>query len=578
MNRSTIKSIITSGFPYALTLYSIALVSFVSIVSIAQTPQAGSQSDLTSRVDQIFTRWDRPDSPGCILGVIKDGKLIYKKGYGMANLEYDIPITPATVFHIGSASNQFTAMSILLLAKQEKLSLDDDIRKYLTELPAYQAAITIRQLIYHTSGVRDRIDLLTLAGRDFNQVYREDDIIELLARQKDLNFKPGARQILSSSDYVLLAAIIKKVSGRSLRQFANENIFNPLGMTNTGFQDEDVMIIKNRASEYISNNEGGFQLKPSNVRPAGDGGLYTTVEDLLLWDQNFYQNKLGEPELINQFLIPGTLNDGEKINYASGLTIDKYKGLRTISIGGAFQGNIAELLQFPDQKFTVICLFNFDRFPPNFIARQVADIYLADEFKKQVAEGGKSGEVKSIQMSEKEFKDKTGTYLDPVNRRFWTLEIEEGKLAVSATNGMRFRIRPVSATEFREFEVPVRIDVRFENRSEGERPMMHLAINQQKPSVFEPVKLVTPTSTELADYVGEYYSDDLQATYRVAVETDKLVVTARHQPKFVLSPAIKDEFQFRNYDFEFTRDGQNKVNGFLLDTGPSINIRFVRSR
>jgi len=579
MNRSAFNSNFTSKALLAFTLFSITLAPFAPFASFAQTPPANAQSDITSRVDQIFARWDRPDSPGCVLGVIKDGKLIYKKGYGMANLEHDIPISPATVFNIGSASNQFTAMSILLLANQGKLSLDDDIRKYLPELPAYQDTITIRHLIYHTSGIRDRIDILRLAGRDFDQVYREDDIIELLARQKELNFKPGARQLFSSSGYVLLASIVKKVSGRSLRQFANENIFTQLGMTNTGFQDEDVMIIKNRATDYLyNNNVGGFEMKKSNVEPVGDGGLLTTVEDLLLWDQNFYQNKLSGQELINQFLTTGTLNDGEKINYAFGLTIDNYKGLKAISIGGDFQGYRGELLRFPDQKISVICLFNFNRFPPNFIARQVADIYLADQFKSQGAGGGQSVAAEFIKMSEQELKDKTGTFLDPINRSFWTLNIEEDKLAVSAANGMRFLIGPVSAGEFREFQVPVRIDARFENRGEGARPLIHISIDRRKSQVFEPVKLVTPTPSELADYAGEYYSDEAQATYRVSVENERLVVTARRNRKFVLSPAIKDEFLSGNFNFDFTRDQQNRVTGFLLDTGPSINVRFVRIR
>jgi CubicO group peptidase (beta-lactamase class C family) len=576
MNRSTIKTNLTSAALLTFTFFSIVFAPFATF---AQTPPANAQSDIASRVDQVFARWDRPDSPGCALGVIKDGKLIYKKGYGMANLEHDIPISPATIFHIGSASNQFTAMSILLLAKQGKLSLDDDIRKYLPELPAYQDTITIRHLIHHTSGLRDRIDLLRLAGRDFEQVYREADIIELLARQKELNFKPGARQLFSSSGYVLLASIVKKVSGISLRQFANENIFTPLGMTNTGFQDEDAMIIKNRATDYLyNNNDGGFQMRPNNVEPAGDGGLFTSVEDLLLWDQNFYQNRLGGPELISQFLTTGTLNDGEKINHAFGLAIDNYKGLKAISIGGDFQGYRAELLRFPDQKFSVICLFNFNRFHPNGIARQVADIYLADQIKSQGSGGGQPVEVNYIQMSEQELKNKTGIFLEPINRSFWTLNIEEGKLAVSAANGMRFRIGPVSATEFREFQVPVRVDVRFENRGEGERPLMHLSIDRRKPQVFEPVIFVTQAPSELAEYAGEYYSDEAQATYKLSVENDQLVVTARRNRRLILSPALKDEFLAGNLNFDFTRDQQKRVTGFLLDTGPSINVRFVKNR
>jgi CubicO group peptidase (beta-lactamase class C family) len=569
MNNPTIKSISALTIPLFFILFSIA---------IAQTPATNQQSDVATRVDQLFARFDRPDSPGCALGVIKDGKLIYKKGYGMANLEHDIPISPTTVFNVASASTQFTAMSVLLLVRQGKLQLDDDIRKYLPELPAYQAAITIRQLIHHTGGVRDRIDLMAIAGRDADELYKEDDIIELLARQKETNFKPGSRRLFSNSGYALLAAIVKRASGKSLRQFANENIFNPLSMSNTGFQDEGAMIVKNRAADYLFNNEGGFQMKTSNVASVGDGGLLTTVEDLFLWDQSFYQDKLGGPELINQFLTPATLDDGEKTNYAFGLAVDNYKGLKTIAVGSDFLGYRAELLRFPEQKFSVICLCNFNRVGPNSIARQVADIYLADQFKLEVAGKSQSAQATYIQMSEQELKDKTGVYLDPILRRFWTLGVEEGKLAVSAMNGMRFRIAPVSTTEFREFEVPVRIDVRFQNRGEGERPLMHLSIDRQKSYAFEPVKLVAPTPAELADYAGEYYSDEVQASYKIGAENGRLVVTPRRGPNLVLAPALKDEFLSAGFNFDFTRDPQNRVNGFLMDTDRSVNIRFVKRK
>jgi CubicO group peptidase (beta-lactamase class C family) len=569
MNNPTIKS---NG---ALTaLLTFALFSIAS----AQTPAANAQNDITLRVDQLFARFDRPDSPGCALGVIKDGKLIYKKGYGMANLEHDIPISPTTVFNVASASTQFTAMSVLLLARQGKLRLDDDIRKYLPELPAYQAAITIRQLIHHTGGLRDRADLMVIALRDADEVYKEDDIIELLARQNETNFKPGSRRLFSNSGYALLAAIVKRASGKSLRQFANENIFNPLGMSNTGFQDEGAMIVKNRAADYLFNNEGSFQMKTSNVSSVGDGGLLTTVEDLFLWDQSFYQDKLGGPELVNQFLTPATLDDGEKTNYAFGLAVDNYKGLKTTAVGADFPGYRAELLRFPDQKFSVICLCNFNRVGPNSIARQVADIYLADQFKPEGAVEGQSAKAKFIQASEQDLKDKTGVYLDPVLRRFWTLDVEDGKLAVSAINGMRFRIAPVSQTEFREFEVPVRIDVRFQNRGEGERPLMHLSIDRQKSYAFEPVKLVAPAPAELAEYAGEYHSDEAQVSCKIDVENGRLAVTARRVRTLVLTPALKDEFLSGGFNFEFTRDPNNKVNGFLMDTDRSLNIRFVKRK
>jgi hypothetical protein len=419
---------------------------------------------------------------------------------------------------------------------------------------------------------------MAIAGRDADEMYKEYDIIELLARQKETNFKPGSRRLYSNSGYALLAAIVNRASGKPLRQFANENIFNPLGMGATGFQDEGAMIVKNRASDYLYNNEGSFQMKASNVSSVGDGGLLTTVEDLFLWDQNFYQDKLGGPDSINQFLTPVTLDDGEKTNYAFGLVVDNYKGLKTITVGGDFSGYRAELLRFPDQKFSVICLCNFNRVGPNSIARQVADIYLADQFKPEGAGVGQSAKVTYVQMSEQELKDKTGVYLDPVLRRFWTLEVEDDKLAVSAINGMRFRIAPVSQTEFREFEVPVRIDVRFQNRGEGERPLMHLSIDRQKSYAFEPVKLVTPTPAELGDYAGEYYSDEAQVSYKIGVENGRPVVAARGGRNLILMPALKDEFLSGGFNFEFTRDPQNKVNGFLMDTDRSLNVRFVKRK
>jgi hypothetical protein len=287
---------------------------------------------------------------------------------------------------------------------------------------------------------------------------------------------------------------------------------------------------------------------------------------------------LGAPDLINQFLTPATLDDGERTNYAFGLAVDNYKGLKTVAVGADFPRYRAEILRFPDQKFSVICLFNSNRGNPNYYARQVADIYLADQFKPQGAGVGQSDKAKPIQMSEQELKDKTGVYLDPVLRRFWTLNVEDGKLAVSALNGMRFRIAPVSAAEFREFEAPIRIDVRFQNRGEGERPLMHVSFERQKPSVFDPVKLVAPTPAELAEYAGEYYSDEAQVSYKIGVENGGLVVGVRGGRKLVLSPALKDEFLFANFNFEFTRDPQNKVNGFLMDTDRSINVRFVKRK
>lgn len=211
---------------------------------------------------RLFEKWDKSDSPGCALGVYKDGQIIYKQGYGMADLENDIPITPATVFHVASMSKQFTAASIVLLAQQGKLSLNDDVHKYLPELPDFGERITIRNLIYHTSGLRDQWDLLDLAGWRYSlDLITDDDVMSVMTRQKELNFKPGDKHVYSNTGYTLLGLIVKRVSGLSLREFSTENIFEPLGMTHTHFRDDHGEIVKHNALGY--EREGKDKTLPS---------------------------------------------------------------------------------------------------------------------------------------------------------------------------------------------------------------------------------------------------------------------------------------------------------------------------
>ena len=258
---------------------------------------------LTERVDKLFAQWDKPGSPGCALGVVKDGEFIYRRGYGMANLDLDIPISSKTDFYICSTSKQFTAMSIALLVRDGKIALDDDIRKYLPEIPQYQSPITINDLIHHTSGLRDYLDLIELSGRSILDVSSDENFLKAIARQKKLNFKPGDEFSYSNSNYFLLSEIVKRVSGKSLRAFADERIFKPLGTANTFFHDNRGEIIKNRAFGYSPQKDGSFSVILTNFEGVGDGGLYTSVDDLLLWDRNFYDNKLGGgADLIDQVL------------------------------------------------------------------------------------------------------------------------------------------------------------------------------------------------------------------------------------------------------------------------------------
>jgi CubicO group peptidase (beta-lactamase class C family) len=522
---------------------------------------------LTDKVDELFAEWDKPNSPGCALGIIKNGKLIYKRGYGMANLDYNIPISSTTVFRIASTSKQFTAMCVVLLAELGKISLDDDIHKYLSEMPEYETPITIRHLIHHTSGIRDYLELMELAGMSDHDYYTNEEAVEMLTRQKELNFKPGDEYLYSNSGYYLLSIIVKRVSSKSLREFTEENIFKPLGMNNTHFHDDHTMIVKNRAAGYSPKKDGGYRINMTTLPMVGDGGLFTTVEDLFLWDQNFYYNKLGGKDLVNQLLNLGTLNNGEKLSYAFGLEAIDYRGLKTVSHSGSMAGFRAQLIRFPEQKFSVICLANLSTINPTKLCKQVADLYLSAQFKQEKAE--------FIKLSEQELKEKTGTFRDPKIGTICELSVKDGKLIVNLFD-MTFQIVPLTKTQFRSIDDPVDTDIRFEKQDQNKPLLVHVTVEGEKPVTFEAIQLVSPTLTQMEEYAGDYYSDELQFTHKLVLKDGKLFFRHRNAPKKPLSPTLNDMFKVTYATIHFIRDHQNKISAFTLSSERARNIHFVR--
>src|SRR5271154_7000150 len=342
---------------------------------------ASAQDVATEKVDQIFSVYDKPGSPGCSLGVIRNGDFIYRRGYGAASLELGVPLSSSSVFYVASVSKQFTAASVVLAAEQGYLSLDDDVRKYVPEIPAYGKPITFREMLHHTSGFRDILGLLFLAGRNFEDIHPTPELLDLLSRQKALNYQPGDEFLYSNTNFFLFSVIIKRATGKPLSQFAEENIFKPLGMTHTRFYDDHSVVVPGRVPAYEPRNDGGFRIDWStNFDKIGDGGLLSSVEDLLLWDRNFYDNKLGKGTLLKEMQTQGVLNNGKQIEYGLGLEISTYRGLPIVEHGGALFGYRTELLRFPQQKFSVITLCNLGTSSPGNLANQVADIYLDGQF------------------------------------------------------------------------------------------------------------------------------------------------------------------------------------------------------
>lgn len=349
-------------------------------------------------VDAIFAEWGNAKSPGCAVGVVKDGVLDYANGYGMANLEHMAPITPDTVFYIASTSKQFAAMAALLAARAGHFSLDDDIRRHFPAIPDYGETITIRALIQHTSGMRDFLALWGLSGRSWSNYIPPAQAFDLISRQRSLMFKPGERWSYSNSGYFLLSQLIERTTGKSLREYTDENIFRPLGMRDTHFHDDHNMIVPNRAIGHERKEDGDYEMVWSAFDLVGSGGLHTTVRDMVKWNANFDDNRLegGSKNLMRAFLERGVQRkpDDASTTYGLGLMHSVYRGLAVVGHTGSSFGYRADYLRIPEEDFAAMALCNAEESDPKASLRRVVDAYLFDGVAADEAPAAKPAEEK----------------------------------------------------------------------------------------------------------------------------------------------------------------------------------------
>ena len=549
----------TKGFLGALVVLSLAL----SLVA----------DEKTDKVDQVFAEWDKTTTPGAALAVIKDGQIIYERGYGMAKLEDGLVMTPQKIFDIGSTSKQFTAACLAMLIRQGKVGLEDDIRKYFPEMRTYQKPLQVKHLVYHTSGLRDYNGLLMLAGfRPESDCPTVEEAREVIFRQKALNYVPGEEFSYTNTGYFLMAQIVERVSGQSLNAFAQENIFKPLGMTHTLFQEDHTQLIKNRATGYDP-GPNGYVLNMSNWDETGDGNVYTSVEDLYLWDQAFYNYKLGK-ELMDFLHTTGELDNGKKLDYAFGLFIGEHKGLKTVSHGGAWAGFRAGFVRFLDQKFSVICLTNLGSQDPDSLCYKVADIYLADLIKEKPKEEQKKAEA--IALTKPELEARVGNYQDQRFGMWVSFLMKEDKLKL-ALMGLELELQPLSRTAFEAVNAPADISVEFLPDEPGRLARATLKVaGVERYDLAKAAPLAPLTAAQLQEYAGDYVSEELlNAKYRLVVENGALVVKFRSFPAAPFQAMAKDKFAQGPFGVEFVRKGK-AVTGFTLNTGRVAGIAFLK--
>ena len=555
-----------------MKLNAILLPLSILLLLVAGSLQGQNMPDSVDRkVDGIFKEIGGAGHSGCAVAIVSDGKIIFEKGYGMANLEYDISITPSTVFDIASLSKQFTGFAISTLVQQGRLSADDDIHKYLPDVPQFGKTITIRHLLHHISGLRDWPEALFLAGWREGEVFSFQDIMRMVKYQKDLDFEPGSQYSYSNTGYNLLAAIVEKVTGKTFRAWTDENIFQPLGMNSSHFLDNHTRIIKNLARSYY-NDDKELRNSPSELTAYGSSSLFTSADDLCKWVINFQKQVAAQDPVYARMLEHGKLNDGKTIDYGYGIGVGEDRGLKVISHTGAWAGYRTIIRNFPDEKLSIIILSNTASFDPSGYAERVADIFLKTRFKTSLPATDSLKNRPLAKVDTTLLKKYTGIYqLGPG----WTitLTLENGQLMTQANGESKFAMEPRSDSSF--WVKAYGASITFVKARNGEVDLLRYRSIQAK-RILHPW---TPGLDELRNYTGSFYSTELETEYKLDITDNKLTVHHMRAGDFAISPDLSGRDRFgvaTGGIINFTRNNQQKITGFTYSWSRVKNIRFDR--
>ena len=570
-----------------LTITSLTLaIGLVVSTGLLPLPALGRVQDAReAQVDEVFSEFSAPDSPGCAVGIMREGDLVYARGYGAANLEYAVPITQSSVFHVASLSKQFTAMAVALLVSDGLVSWEDDIRGYVPEVPEFDGTpITLRQLAHHTSGLRDQWSLVRMAGWRWQQdVVTQSDVLDLTTRQRALNFIPGSAFLYSNTGYTLLAEVVERVSGLPFRRFTRQRIFGPLGMRDTRFRDDDREIVPNRVYAYARDDEGHYRLSIPNFETVGATSLFTTVRDLARWDENFYTGRVGGPAAFVTLHEPGTLRDGRPLSYAAGLAYGRYRGHTTVGHGGADAGYRAEYLRFPDEHLSITVLCNVPTSNPDRLVRSVADVYLAPVGADDAVSAADSSKAarsappsatldNGASTRDLPKTDQTLTSLEGFYRRADSdiplhLVVRNGTLTVLSGDVVGSLVQ----VDVDKFQLVGSSNVGTFERA-GDDGATTLRLSGPAGGLYTRHPVWRPTTHELARFIGDYFSADLGTGYTVSLHRGRLVAWHPKLGDLTLIPTYQNGFFSAGFYVSFTGSGER----FTMSTLRAWKVRFDR--
>lgn len=545
-----------------------ALIVFLLLT--AGRAQGQGIDSVTRSVDRVFDAFRNTDSPGCAVAVSRNGTTVLERAYGMANLETGTPIQTSSIFHVASVSKQFTAAAILLLERDGKLSLDDDIRKHLPEIPDYGTTITIRHLLTHTSGLRDQWDLLALGrGRFEENRVTEADVMDIVPRQTALNFKPGTEYVYSNTGYTLAAVIVRRVSGKSLREFAHERVFVPLGMHHTHFHDDYTMLVRGRTSAYAPRaGAERWRVSIPNYDTYGATSLFTTVGDLLKWETGADRLTTGEPSLFRRMEVRTPLSTGDTSNYGLGVTNSRYRGALLVEHGGADAGYRAHLGRLPEHGLAIAIACNTATANSTQLTRGVIDAFLGGTLAPVAA----ATTPTAANIPAEQVQRRAGVYLQPTTRQVVRLVMRGNALVVEAPGGPT-----LVPLDEKRFAISGQAgDILF---ADGDRADYVRRIPGLLPIPFERKEPVTPTAALLSQYAGVYTSAELAGSiFRVAATDSTITLQTGTSTPMVARLVFADTFLTgaNGYTIQFMRSN-GRVTGFDVTNGRVRRVKFTRN-
>lgn len=531
---------------------------------------------LGRKIDGLFADVDHANTPGCAVGMIMNDSLVFSKGYGMANLEYGIPITPTTIFHMASVSKQFTAFSIVLLARQGRLRLDDDIHKYLPWFPDLKEKITIRHLLNHTSGIRDQWQLLAISGTTLNDVITQDQIIKLLSRQRALNFKPGEAYSYSNSGFTMLAEIVRAVTGQTLRQFTDSAIFRPLGMNDTHFHDDCTEIVKGRSYSYDRIGGTHFANSILSYSNAGATSLFTNINDMSKWIMNFYDHKVGDQQDIDQLTQPGRLNDGKILEYALGIGIIHEKGWKGYAHDGSDAGYRTVLSVFPEKKLGFLVFSNLGSYRPGLKAMAMADLFLTNGTDtlpraKDAPRDSSHAALKDPSSLQKYL----GDYVSDDGGRRMRLRILGNKLYCDLSGPGPTQLLMLINDTLSLFDLP-QTRLTYSVPRPGDT-LVTLAYSPTDKQVYRKYRPLPQTEQVLKTFTGAYYCPELECKYNIVLKDHRLVLTNIKYNDIPLTFEGTDHLFnsfWAMYHLRMLRNVKGQIMGFEVNSGRLQHLLF----